>query len=68
MDIPSPHRGQNLIPTEVRILSEIRTTNEYLGILVKMLTKAFPQLATTETSEQIRAIKKRRKEIGYRSP
>ncbi len=52
---------------EIQLLSEIRTTNQLLRILISLFGKAFPHLLTPEVTQEIEDAK-RPKPIGYGKP
>jgi len=63
MDNP-PFLPLGRIPVESEILSEVKTANRYLEILIELLSRAFPQAMTPELSKQI----KEAKPIGFGRP
>jgi hypothetical protein len=69
MSIPpsGPFSGQGPFNPDIQMLSEIRTTNQLLEILIALFGKAFPQLLTPEVNQQIEDAKKP-KPIGFGRP
>lgn len=53
------------IDPQIQLLSQIRTTNKLLEILIGLFGKAFPHLFTPELSQQIAEAKK---PIGFGKP
>jgi hypothetical protein len=68
MNLPSFPTGFPAIPsTQVRIIEELTQLNHYMEILIEVFIRAFPQVKYEALEEELKAAKKRRDAIGFRS-
>ncbi|MHB8411287.1 MAG: hypothetical protein ACYDDI_04990 [Candidatus Acidiferrales bacterium] len=57
--------SQRLVPPQVQVAIQLNQVNEYLEILVDLLLKQFPNLASEDLSRQVEEAREWRGKIGF---